>query len=283
MFSLAWLYFGVPFFAVSPHKPGWQLWEGEEYSVARALFLRDHAHPANLALHAFCLVAQLLANAALLNELDGFFGPWWSAATFGAWGAVLCWGAPLEFALPAVALLAAAYWKKDLLRRHWLRVAIGVAPLEALFVLVFIVNKRQAVPATGANAALLAALAGALVVLTRYLARHARGVVPKRYMRGALVLFMASACRAPLEQAGGSPFHLGVVGALLAVLSDDLALLFYCLGYSASLLQGVGHIQAREEATLVQLEAEGARTSYEVAHTVYFPALLIDAIVSASS
>ena len=69
----------------------------------------------------------------------------------------------------------------------------------------------------------------------------------------------------------------GLIGWVLAILTDQKALYFYSGGFAASFGQGVSHMMTGEMATLVQLQAGDTanKVAHEWAHTTYFPCLLL--------
>ena len=69
----------------------------------------------------------------------------------------------------------------------------------------------------------------------------------------------------------------GLVGWMLALVSNEPIMYFYSVGFLASLAQGVAHNLTGELATLPQLNAVGGakKVAYELAHTTYFPSLLL--------
>ena len=72
-----------------------------------------------------------------------------------------------------------------------------------------------------------------------------------------------------------TPFSLGVFGWILALLTEQPWLLFYSLGYLASLAQGVSHALTGETPTLPRLR--NVRDEY--AHTTFFPCLVLQSLL----
>ena len=72
-----------------------------------------------------------------------------------------------------------------------------------------------------------------------------------------------------------TPFSLGVFGWVLALMTEQPWLLFYSVGYLASLMQGVSHTLTRETPTLPRLR--NVRDEY--AHTTYFPCLVLQSMI----
>lgn len=92
-------------------------------------------------------------------------------------------------------------------------------------------------------------------------------------------LIKASWIKTPLGFLGPNVYWCGVIGWLLAVLTDQPWLYLHGAGFSASLFQGVSHRWSGEAANLPELalrsEVEGAGD--EIGHVSYFPVLIFHA------
>lgn len=156
---------------------------------------------------------------------------------------------------------------------RWLSVAALQSAIEALAVQRFVMM-RQPRFFSALTAGMIAARLGFQAVL----ASSARGVLKDqaRAVNSVVAVVMAMLATKANPTAAPSPFQLGLIGWVSAVLTDQPGLYFYFCGFLASMAQGVSHAIAGEAATLVQLQAAGglAKFAHEWSHTTFFPNLL---------
>jgi len=276
------LYAGGPFYAY-PYKTLLNAANGAAYERAYAHFRRDHATGPNLAYHCLCLVFQLTGNFGLLAELDAKLGarfgtevPIMSLSTAAAWAVTLAAqsDAPLGVRLCSVLAIALAYRLRERIRAAWRTIMTLQAPIEVLALQLFVINKVR--DTSGTTQVSLpfpqfVALLGGRLFLQSLLSQRLRGALAgaKVPINVALAAFMAASCRDPFG-GGVPPFFVGLVGWALSLLTEQRWMLFYSMGFLASLGQGVSHHLAQEEGTLPQL----AQVADELAHTTFFPNLL---------
>lgn len=289
------LYGGAPFFSY-PWKPIIGAVYGSSYDVAYKHFRRDHSNPVNLGVHCGCLVWQLASNFALLDCIDEwvasvvrrhFPGKKYEVeATLPerlvAKATVVIWAASLVMArkCPAVvkaaslSCLAMAYLHAAKLRPHWQKMITAQSVVE-----VFGVKLLRPSLKIGPVPLAIAVRLG----LQHLVTTKAQGILqPSSPAINTVVALVMARLSAQADPTTGkvTPFHMGLVGWLLAILTNQPALYFYSCGFIASLAQGVSHGYTKEMATLVQLQSEGfQKFAHEWAHTIFFPSLLIQSVL----
>ncbi len=278
------LYFFGPFYCY-PWKPVLGVLWGNSYPVGFKHFYDQHRHPTNLAWHAVCLFYQSIGNFALLNAVDQmlpnnpFYDRPLSLLTLVSWIIVLippkeC---PTFIKVGSIAALLTAFTVGPM---------VTALQIEfACYVGFFIVGLYH-ISAYSANfSSWSQLLAGALVakfILCYVLNFFARGLLVSysdQITYGYLLLMiLVSFKKNPLKEM----VVLGSFGCALLSIFLDRDILFYFSGaFTATLMQGASHALSGEEATLLKLENvqdEYTKMTYEFAHVVYFPNLLLHAV-----
>lgn len=285
------LYGGAPFFCW-PHKPLLNHIEGRSYERAYLHFRRDHQDPFNLFCHCLCLILQLLFNYSLLSEVGKGLKrvvniPQYlpALATTGVWSMTLLRqkGAPLSVRIASIGALVAAYSLRDKLAEHWQKVPYVTAILEMMAVQVFVINKAKDTSGKGRvpiNFLQLAKLVVGRLGLQALIDSKAGGSLSGAGSRSVVnTLLAAWMWKVSQDPFGGTspvktPFFLSFSGWILGLLTKQPWLIFYSNGFLSSMAQGVAHHHAGELSTLPQL----ANVSDELAHTTFFPNLLLHSV-----
>lgn len=290
------LYGGAPFFGW-PFKPLLNALAGNEYGPAYAHFRRDHQHPHNLAYHCLCLVLQLGFNYSLLADADDALqaetankrtGGIVALSTTALWilSLLSAKGTPAPVRVAAIGAVVLAHTARHALQDHWKEVAMCTGVLEMMAVQVFVINKAKNTAGQGRapfDAPQLLKLATVRVALQglvmRYLSGLLAGPRARTLVNSILGLWMLRVSQDPFAAKSGgkatkTPFVLGFLGWILSMLTEQRWLYFYSGGFLASLCQGVSHHYSGEEGTLPQL----ADVKNELAHTTYFPSLLLHSV-----
>lgn len=290
------LYGGAPFFGW-PFKPLLNAVAGNAYGPAYSHFRRDHQNPQNLAYHCLCLVLQLGFNYSLLAEVDDALhveaaskrtGGIVAGSTTALWilSLLTARGTPAPVRAAAIVAVALAHKARHALQDHWKQAAMCTGVLEMMAVQVFVINKAKTTagvgraPFDGLQLLKLATVRVALQGLVmRYLSGLLAGPRARMLVNSTLGLWMIRVSQDPFAvKSGGkatkTPFILAIVGWILSLLTEQRWLYFYSGGFLASMCQGVSHHYAGEEGTLPQL----ADVKNELAHTTYFPSLLLHSV-----
>lgn len=291
-----------PFFA-HPLKPLLSVVFGDGYERAYTHFRRDHSRADNLLLHCVCLVAQLVANFALLRALDGFvfsqFGDG-SEVAFGA-GAIgtgiaklnmstltaACWavclvfsGAPALCSACSVACIAGALLLTSA-ETHNVWVQWVLANLQALSIATFLVVMFAVI---GPSKAALkkAVFWGGFVLLWEGLARGAAGSVGSEHVAfvyGAMLVLLlaipAVLTDPVVATVAAGAFLLNTFSVLCD--GEQPVLRFWAMAYVAMGLQGAAHDVSSQPATLLNLQVDESgdqKTRFEWSHVTFFPDLL---------
>lgn len=289
-----WLMFcGSPFFGY-PHKPLLALAYGSRYQRTYQHFRAAHSDPGNLARHLLGLGHAICANMALLQVVDtAVFGAdgvaYFSWATLLGWAALLTFWtetAPAATRVLAVASLVAGFAVRAWVVKHWALLLWAEGVQHAL---IWKWGDGKAMPY------LPASLPFGVVMIAHFGLQHiARGHTAVLAPLSAEInlatmafviwgsykpLIKASWIKTPLGFLGPNVYWCGVIGWLLAVLTDQPWLYLHGAGFSASLFQGVSHRWSGEAANLPELalrsEVEGAGD--EIGHVSYFPVLIFHA------
>jgi len=268
------LYAGAPFFSY-PFKPFLNVARGARYEVALAHFWRDHDKPDNLFYHVGCLVFQLTYNFGFLHELDGqiFKGqPVFSFGTAVLWSLhlVVDSNAPISVKVASVTSISLAFRFRRQIVESWEKLMTMQAVVEALAIQIFIINKSEPVPFNFSQFLLLLALR----LISQKILKQKQGALEahKGAINLAVAMFIFQTSRDPFGRV--PPFIIGIVGYVLALLTNQRWLFFYTSGFNATLAQGVAHHISRQPATLPQL------TSFadEIAHATFFPNLVFQSL-----
>eukprot|EP00041_Stephanoeca_diplocostata_P018669 m.392758 g.392758 ORF g.392758 m.392758 type:complete len:311 (-) comp21084_c0_seq11:129-1061(-) len=288
-------YGGAPFFTY-PWKPILNYVIGSDYTTAYTHFRRDHKIPANLAAHTLCLCWQLCANFGLLASIDSALGTdagrkqtpsdtTFTGSRMFSKVSAIAWMLPILTAtpcpLPVKALSAAAVWGAFSIaqnfEQYWLEIAALQGVIEALAIQTYIIRE----PIGGAR---LVAVAIARQAIQYLVIKYGKGILEKKKTAvniavAAFVLAMVTKENV-IAKESLTVFHLGFVGWIFAVLTNQPWLFFYAGGFVASVAQGVSHIAAGEMPTLVQMQQNDSSDTLgqEWAHGTFFPNLLLNSI-----
>jgi len=274
--ALFLVYCGNPFYSY-PHKPLLCLAFGSPYERAYRHFRAAHSRPLNIVLHLVCLVYAVLANSALLCQLDRLFTPeaypavsllnLTLAATF-LWFHTAA--APLPARLAALAVLAGAFGLRDVVLDNW-QVFLWLEGVMYSFNVKL--SDAKAVPALpGARIAVILSCRYACQWLFTSFCLGAVPALPINVLLGTFIVI-------------GSvrPFHhhfncywWGYLGWIAALLSNQAWPYLLGAGFVASLHQGVAHELCKEQANLPQLAAMSGdqRAGDELGHVTFFPVLI---------
>lgn len=276
------LYVGAPFFGY-PFKPFLNHMDGAPYERAYAHFRRDHDDARNLAYHFLCLVFQLTYNFGFLKELDdatvGAKRPVLALSTALLWTGALAAdsSAPVPVTVCSALSLYLAFSARKKIQDNWKILMYLQSVLEVLALQVFVINKNKITEAHAPafDVAQFGMLLVARLALQKFVLTPAQGALKnvRTPINVALAVFMLKACQDPF---GGKvpPFFLGIVGYVIAMLTDQRWLFFYAGGFLGSLGQGVSHHYSMQLATMPQL----ALYADEVAHATFFPSLLYHSV-----
>lgn len=283
--SQAVLYAFGPFFG-NPIKPILNHLLGDGYEIAYTHFRRDHSSGPNIRMHLVCLFFQLLANFALMQELDSKLVAHqipheingvavnFSTTTAALWSLTLCFTpAPLICTLLSIGSIYAAMFTVSSFPTEmvWLE-PVSIAIFLAVLFLSLGVTKATLGKlvfwvgwATGWHAV---AIYGA-----GYLgSEHA---VTYTVATTLFLLVLAGALANPVKPVvitGAVLLHVG------AAVCNEPALLFWACAYSGMGLQGAAHDTSGQAATLLQLNddpmASAKKIAFEWSHVTYFPNLL---------
>eukprot|EP00928_Gymnodinium_smaydae_P097947 TRINITY_DN8996_c0_g2_i1.p1 TRINITY_DN8996_c0_g2~~TRINITY_DN8996_c0_g2_i1.p1 ORF type:complete len:311 (-),score=51.81 TRINITY_DN8996_c0_g2_i1:126-1058(-) len=288
------LYGPAPFFAY-PWKPLLNILYGGAYKTSYSHFRKQHMDGINLLLHCLCLVWQLSSNYALLAELDRCVGPCVNrclralgkpATEEGGRVVTRCttlfWcmhllstsPTPISVKMGSVlAILSAHNHLGAAFSSRWRAIIAGQSIVEALAVQTLLLRRQKTL---GMPAVIYFV---ARMVVWRW-ARDKVGCLREQSVaiNTALVAVIAAvaASKQPL-----SAVAFGLVGWLVALLTDSKKTYLWSAGMTATLCQGVAHHVAGEQGTLELLQGdEMNQTSYELSHVTFFPNLLFHACYS---
>lgn len=289
-----------------PWKPVAQYLLGDRYDTGLRFFCRDHSDPTSLALHLVALVLQLAGNFGLLATVDATLWPDrlslggyplperpLSYVTAVAWvGTLLVSPAPLETSLLSAGFVAAAFVSAPHLSPHFLELGVMAIFIATLLLASLVFERkvhagRRFAGALGDAAYSCAYLAG-YVAAPRLAARQWRGAWASEALPVNLFLLLLALAAAALPK----PVKPVAVAGLLAArtageLTAQDALVFYGCAFVGMLMQKLAHDVSRQEATLLAHERDehqngrAKQLSFEWAHAVYFPNLLVHAVRSA--
>jgi len=287
---------------------------GSSYGTAYHHFIADHSTPLNLKLHLICLVIQLLANFALLSELDNKLNKWLSKGSKSkaiptGWlsgGTAMTWSiylisisfleekfdnyteVPFAVRLGACACIFVAWQVAPFLRSSWVGL-VGLESVVTALAIETVVLKKAPFGITF------------FIALSAHLAIWHMITKPDASSRGVWkgstslvfgVFFSIILLVCTKKDPVAAVVMVGTFGSWpLALLCDEPALAFYGLGYLATASQGIAHAVSGEPATLLRLnEAAGmstdaasaaamqaAKVAYEWGHVTNFPNLLLHA------
>ena len=259
-----------------PWKPLVCYASGADYRHGLAHFQRDHRHPVNLGIHILCLAIQVGGNFGLLAVLDakiGLSGDWMAWATTTLWVGTFCTvPAPVSVRVLASLVILLGFVLRHTLATHWELLVPCMVAMQgpcAWYAAIAHYGLRG-------GAALAFATACGMVVAVCYLAAiPASGSLSTRATE--LNLAFLGLCAALSQiRINNEPLCETICGALgwaVAVATRDPCMLLLTTSYVGSSLQGVAHEWTGEKPTLTQL----SNITDEMAHTTYFPALLVHA------
>jgi hypothetical protein len=269
-------------FNFHPLKLPMQYIFGSSYHRAYRHFRNNHSIPVNIVAHLLGLAHILLANFALLHEVDArVLEP--AGFTFGValptalmWGLLLCsTPSPLAVRVCALGALAAGVSLRSVWSPVWSSALVTwEAPLHALFLRY---GDAKAVPTLSQLpffvlflARLALQLGGEWLGLVGYLKDYSMPI--NTLLLGLLVYSSIEPFRKRLNC-----YWAGVFGWVVGLLTDQPFCYFYGAGYVASLCQGVAHQQTGEMANLPELALRDGkeRAGDEHAHTAFFPVLIL--------
>jgi len=285
------LYAFGPFFCY-PWKPLLNAAMGCSYEIGYKHFRAQHKAPANVAWHSVCLVFQVLSNFCLLATIDGHlmesFGfryKWFSLVTAAMWCLSLL-SAPCR---AGIKLLSACSVCCAYLGAPYVPSGLGLAWLELVsllgLVIVWIFNALAGGAWRGRETVKFTLVWVLWVGLWYTLALHAGGKYANysnwAFVAAPSVLILLASLKNPVKP-------VAVAGAFstraMGILTNQKALLFYSMAFSASIMQGTAHEISGEDATLLSetltMEQDPDRKlAFELAHVTFFPNLLFQAVM----
>ncbi len=259
-----------------PWKPVISHASGADYRHGLAHFQRDHRHPVNLGIHVLCLAIQLGGNFGLLAVLDAKLG---LGGDYMAWTTVVLWvgtfctvPAPLTVRLLTCLVTLLGFALRQTLATHW-------EPLVPFMVVAQGPCAWYAAVAhyglRGGSALAFASVCGMLVAACYLVSIPSSGSLSGHATECNLAFLGLCAVLSQIR-INNEPLCetiCGAVGWAVAVATHDPCMLLLTASYVGSSLQGVAHECTGEKATLSQLSS----ITDEMAHTTYFPALLVHA------
>jgi hypothetical protein len=292
--SRAALYAFGPFFG-NPIKPALNYAFGDGYDKAYRHFRRDHNTTVNLLLHTWVMCFQMMANFALLAELDHKLEPYLAMAgggpgllrlnlttiTFFGW----------VFTLLATPTPFVASW----MSKGAMAAAASLVhffPAEVRTIQVVFIASFWGLLAATAGLKKTNALALVLTPLFAGLQYLPAATVAPYMVEGSQVSLVVGAIFGLLVAISAllrDPVKPVVIAGMVAlniaaVLCDEIALMYWACSYSAMVLQGASHDATLEAATLLTLNADATigaaqKIGYEWSHVTYFPALLFHSVL----
>lgn len=272
-----------PFFTY-PWKPIMNMMIGDTYPVAYKHFWDQHRHKTNLAMHVICLFFQVFGNFSLLSAIDAKLG----TQQFISFAAAALWillavlppsEAPaIVKAGSSAAILGALFYSSQF---NGPQIEIyGLLGVFIVYLAHLVTHKTFTLGKQGTTIA--------VVLLTKWFMFYKLGQSDYAGMYSAhsneitigwiLSLVGLSFLKNPLT----ATVALGSVGStLLSVLLNSPAMYLFNCAFTATLLQGLAHSLSGEMPTLIKLESEqdqAKKVSFEYAHAVFFPNLLLHAI-----
>jgi hypothetical protein len=259
-----------------PWKPVVSYACGASYQRAFSHFRRDHADPTNLLIHLLCLVIQICGNFGLLAVLDsktGFATGWLAWLTACLWIATFC-VVPAPATVRVITCMATlgGFATRHALATHWRLLVPFMVAMQgpcAWYAAKAPYQLRGGVPLAFASAV------GALSAGAYALALPPPGVLSAHAAQcnAAFLLLCAALSQVRVQNEPLCETVCGALGWAVAVATDDPTMLLLTASYVGGSLQGVAHEYTGEKATLGQLSS----LTDEMAHTTYFPALLVHA------
>lgn len=274
-----------PFFTY-PWKPILNLIYGDSYKIGYKHFYDQHKHPTNLIMHTICLFFQLFGNFALLSEVDKLLlqgKGYLQVISAALW--IFCSVLPPKETPSIVKLISSlCIVSACILSPGLTGPNIEIAGLAAVFLsfLVHIVKYGSVKIDKQGILILVVGFVGKWIIYNRLIAGGFLGILSehtKTISVGWLsCLTLLAAKKNPLK----AVVIAGAIGStILSVLVNQPILTLFNCAFSATLLQGLSHSLSGETATLIKLEDEedeAKKLSFEYAHAVYFPNVLLQSI-----
>jgi len=292
--SRAALYAFGPFFG-NPIKPALNYAFGDGYDKAYRHFRRDHNTNANLVLHVWVMCFQMMANFALLAELDHKLEPYLAMAGGGPGLLRLNLTTITFFGWLFTLLATPAPFVASWMSKGAMAAAASLAhffPAEVRNVqLVFIASFWVLLAATAglkkSNA--LALVLTPLFALLQFIPAATVAPYMVEESQVSLVVVAIFGLLVAISALLPDPVKPVVIAGMVllniaAVLCDEIALMYWACSYSAMALQGASHDATRESATLLTLNKDptidpAQKIGYEWSHVTYFPALLFHSVL----
>jgi hypothetical protein len=272
-----------PFFG-NPVKPLLNYLEGNSYPRAYYHFRRDHRDPYDLFMHMIALVLQLGGNFMLLDSLDRLifsrstsdnvktYSDTLSKLTATIWGITCLFTSPTPNTVKIVSCgaIMSAYRYRTSFASDWINVLMPcMCVVESIIFDVMIKGRFEIQPSK-----ILPYLAIRLAMQTLYI--KFQGILKDYKLPINVAVLGTMFYQSLISKYGHREYLVGAMYLpLIAALTDQRWMYMYSMAYTASMWQGVAHKTSKEAPTLPQL---GNNYSDELAHTTFFPNLLLQSI-----
>jgi len=270
-----------------PWKPILLYLHSCKYGSAFRNFSVQHDDLANIKLHTVALVVQLIGNFAFLDHLDAMTGlPWSTLSLFGWIGVFLLSGAWLSTKILSSAAAVAAYaFASQLVASPLTTEAVMAA---CFFLLVFLLRlgvvAANPAPKITGKAITYALLLGLVYSADAFASKTPiAGCLSGSLLHVGIATFLTIAACSQIPGKWWWPrtLFIMVVLRVAGLLTLHPIFLMWGLGFTGQLLQGFSHEMAVQTSTIQKLQGvrlPGARITYECAHVIFFPCLVIDVL-----